>query len=565
MKQLKKVLLAGLILSRFFSFSQDCSGFNVSLGGGSVCSAASFTLTPVVTGENGFVNYEWNTGETSSFLHLSPGITGTYELIVIDSLGCKDTAAATVTQKPDLTVVIPGPVDLCFGEDTLITSNYQSVDGYSFAWTDEINQIGNSESITVYESGTYSIYVEGGGCSGSTSVNVVVNNLPSVSVNSSSICQGDIGAIFTATSSTPVSSYVWSENGTGSAQTTVGTIAGNYTVVVSDMNGCRATVTGVLTVEPLPIVGNALGTICEGDDDTVGEVIPTGGTYSYLWGSNANNATTAIYTVTQGGNYVRTVTSVAGCISTSTYVVTENGDPSITINDEEECTGDLMTMSDTDPTGTNGFTYIWNPGSWNGPSINPTSNQVYDITKINDVTGCFSTITASARFVGVPHVSIEADTVTICQGESAELFVTHDAASIIWSNGLSTDYIQVVTQGVYSVYASNGGCPAKDSVYVQVLAYGEVNSNSTTCQVSNSVNLLSKYQVIVYPNPVSEGNVIVQANEVPVSISVTDANGSLAGSYVNTNNFNVSVLSAGIYIVQIRFSNGITTEKLVVR
>ena len=58
-------------------------------------------------------------------------------------------------------------------------------------------------------------------------------------MNSEAICDGDPAATFTATSATAVS-WLWSANGTGTAQTTTGTTAGNYTVVVTDAQGCES-------------------------------------------------------------------------------------------------------------------------------------------------------------------------------------------------------------------------------------------------------------------------------------------------------------------------------------
>ena len=81
---------------------------------------------------------------------------------------------------------------------------------------------------------------------------MTVNALPAAAVNSETICDGDPAATFTATSATAVS-WLWSANGTGTAQTTTGTTAGNYTVVVTDAQGCEsAPATGILTVNALP-------------------------------------------------------------------------------------------------------------------------------------------------------------------------------------------------------------------------------------------------------------------------------------------------------------------------
>ena len=81
--------------------------------------------------------------------------------------------------------------------------------------------------------GNYSVVAtDGNGCQSTLSTGVLtVNALPTITVNSESICAGSAAATFTATatSGTPTS-WLWSGQGTGVAQTTSGTTAGNYSV-----------------------------------------------------------------------------------------------------------------------------------------------------------------------------------------------------------------------------------------------------------------------------------------------------------------------------------------------
>jgi len=586
----------------------------VTLQGGNVCPATPFTLTPIVTTLNDPPTYSWDTGESSPTVQKG---AGTYTVTVTDGKGCVNTASATIIEDPNLTPIIPGPISLCQGEDTVLISNYKAADGYSFVWTNGATPTGDvTESITVSASGTYGLGVSKGACVGATTVTVTVNALPTVTVAIPAICDGDPASTATATSAT-ATGYTWSENGTGSSpttsgttagnytviitdinncadtatgvlvvnalptvtvndepicigdpvatftatsptatgwtwsengsggnQTTTGTTAGNYTVVVSDVNGCEETSTGVLTVnslpsvtvapntlcadgptptftavsatavawlwsengtgtdpttqgrdagnftvqvtdvngcissgigvldlQPLPVLDNDPGAMCAGDPVSIGQPAQGAGTFVYTWLGAVAGETTASITVSAAGLYNRQVTnSVTGCVASSQHVVTVNALPELNVEDQTVCDGVAMTLSDT--YSATGYNYIWNPGTITTATVNPTSTQDYTITKYDDITGCSSpTVTASAVFVAIPNANITPDTVTVCQDMQANLFVDHDASSLLWSTGETTDYITTLFEGEYSVIASNGGCPATDTVYVQLVQY----------------------------------------------------------------------------------------------
>ena len=584
----------------------------VTLNGGNVCPNTPFTLTPVVNTLNGPSTYSWDSGETTETIQKQQG---TYAVTVTDAKGCIGTASATVVEDPNLTVIIPGPIELCQGEDTLLISNYKSADGYIFAWAANNTPTGDvTESITVNASGTYGVAVNKGNCQGATTVDVVVHSLPTVTVDNPSICLGDAAATITATSAT-ATTYTWSENGTGTVSTTSGTTAGNYTVIVGDVNGCADTATGVLTVnalptvtvnseticagdpaatftatsatatgyvwsmngngtnqtttgtaagtyavevtdannckatgsgelivkalpvvtvnneticagdpaatfsatvdsattnftwteegtgtdrftsgtnagnytvsivdvngcagqatgvltvEALPVVGNDPKTICEGDAATVGEVVPNG-TYTYLWTNTGNNETTAQISVTVGGSYSRTVTSAAGCVSTSTYDVTENLKPPVDIPDVSFCEDQQIVLRDN--TSSANHSYLWTPGNLTGAIATPTTNTTYTIVKTDDATGCFSTTTATATYITIPSTIIVPDTVKICEGDVANLSVSHNANTVLWSTGSTSDYAAVTDEGSYQVTTYIGACFTSDQVYVDVTPY----------------------------------------------------------------------------------------------
>lgn len=119
-------------------------------------------------------------------------------------------------------------------------------------------------------------------------------------------CQGG-SVILTANTG---STYLWS-NGATTKNTTIST-PGNYTVTVTNSNGCSAiSSTTSVTVNPLPPVPTVT---------TNGALLTSSsasGNQWYLNGMAIPGATAQTYTVAQNGNYTVAVTNGNGCSATS--------------------------------------------------------------------------------------------------------------------------------------------------------------------------------------------------------------------------------------------------------
>ncbi|MEI8053644.1 MAG: T9SS type A sorting domain-containing protein, partial [Bacteroidota bacterium] len=103
------------------------------------------------------------------------------------------------------------------------------------------------------------------------------------------------------------------------------TTSGTNTVTVTDGNGCYASASETLTVNPLPVVAitaDGPTTFCEGGSVTL---TATGGT-SYTWSTGDN---TASIEVTTGGTKTVTVTNINGCYASASQTVTVNPIPTI--------------------------------------------------------------------------------------------------------------------------------------------------------------------------------------------------------------------------------------------
>lgn len=144
-------------------------------------------------------------------------------------------------------------------------------------------------------------------------------NLTATATATNLTCNGATDGIATVTGLSGAGTYdfIWSDGQTGSTATNLG--IGIYSVTASDINGCFATAITVIT-EPTVLTATAID-----NGDGSGTVSALGGSpgYTYQWGANANNQTTATATNLNNGIYDVTITDANGCtvVSTLTMVV----------------------------------------------------------------------------------------------------------------------------------------------------------------------------------------------------------------------------------------------------
>ena len=216
-------------------------------------------------------------------------------------------------------IVASGPTTFCMGETVTLSA---SASGSAYLWS----TAETTPSITVSTSGTYTVTIlDANGCSGTASQVVTVNPLPTVSVNSTTICAGDPTTL-TASTSAANPSYLWSPGGetTGAIQVSPSTTT-IYTVMVTDgTTGCAGTGTGTVTVNPLPSVSVNSATVCAGDSAIL-TATTSASNPTFLW--SPGGATTPSITVSRGSNTTYTVTvtdGATGCFGSGSGIVTVN-------------------------------------------------------------------------------------------------------------------------------------------------------------------------------------------------------------------------------------------------
>lgn len=198
-----------------------------------ICQGNSVTLT----GPAGFSNYSWSSGGSNQTLSVST--PGTYTLTVTNANGCSNTspipAIVDFAQSPDPSVLALGPTEFCKGGSVVLNAGA----GYSsYQWTSGAT----SQLITVTTSGTYGVTVmDANGCIDSVAVSnqitvTVWDPQPLVDVFTDSLHVSNASQFV---------GFQWLLNGNpipGATQPGYAiVVSGNYSVVVTDSNGCSAT------------------------------------------------------------------------------------------------------------------------------------------------------------------------------------------------------------------------------------------------------------------------------------------------------------------------------------
>ena len=491
----------------------------------SICQGESVTLQA----SGGFSSYAWSSGASNQ--NLIVNAAGSYSVTGTTSDGCTTTSSAqsvTVNALPTAIVTNSGSNVLCSGGSaTLSAPSAMS----SYLWSDG----STTQSITVASSGNYSVTVTNAdGCSVTSAASSITTSqiiTPSIASSSSTtICSGDA-----VTLSVPsgYASYLWS-NGSTTSSTSAST-AGNYSVTVTNTDGCSVTTTATaVTVNALPTatVSNLTNTFDFCDGSSVVLDAPTGAS-GYQWykdGVLLAGATSGSYSATGSGSYAVSVMNADGCSSLSAaQTVTKNVNPTAIISAGSAlsfCDGGSVTL-----TGPSNMSYLWSDASTSQSLVLSSSGQV-GLT-ITDANGCSATAsTVDVNVYSVPTLAVTAASSTsICQGESVTLQASGGFSSYAWSSGASNQNLIVNAAGSYSVTGTTSdGCTttsSAQSVTVNALPTAIVtNSGSNVLCSGGSATLSAPSAMSSYLwSDGSTTQSITVASSGNYSVTVTNADG----------------------------------------
>jgi len=494
-----------------------------------ICVGSSANLTA-----SGASTYTWNPGTlTGTLVSVNPTVTTIYTVTGTSAAGCVSTKTLSliVNNNPTLTA-IPSPTAICVGSSANLTASGAS----TYTW----NPGALTGSLVSVSPTTTTIYTVTGtssaGCVNTLTINLIVNNNPTVTATSSStaLCVGS-SANLTATGA---STYTWNPGLLSGSNPSVNPVLNTtYTVTGDNGTGCIGSETISIIVNSLPIANAVLpssDTICYDGAVAVG-LNSQAGITSFSWTSSygvSNNAQFPTFTnVTSVGNvyFYGSVMDINGCISlydTVLVVVT----PSITLSAltaDVSCFG--LTDGLIDLSAAGGFapySYSWSNSSFTEDlSSLPAGN--YSVT-VNDASTC----TTSLSVIITEPTSLVANSVESsfigCNGGNGILTVT--------ATGGTGTYIGT---GSYTVVAGN---------------YTYTVTDANGCSSTTTINVNEPTQIVATANITSP----IACNGGNALLTVSAIGG--AGSYAGTGTYTVA---AGNYTYTVTDANGCSSTTTI--
>jgi hypothetical protein len=197
------------------------------------------TITP--SGGTSPYTFDSQTATSFTFTALS---AGTYTFTGTDANGCADTANVTLNQPDTLTASAVASNSSCNGNDngSIDVTVSGGTSGYTYAWI----TLETTEDLSGLAPGTYSVDItDANGCVTSASATVSEPTALSLSSSVTDEFSGNDGAI-DLTVSGGISSYTYAWSNLETTEDLTGLAGGDYTITVTDDNGC--TITDTITV-----------------------------------------------------------------------------------------------------------------------------------------------------------------------------------------------------------------------------------------------------------------------------------------------------------------------------
>ncbi len=463
----------------------DCFNPSTSISGNSTFMGLSYSWT----GPNMFVSND------QSF---TANEAGTYFVTVTAPNGCTAMTDVTVTSSgnPDGTISKENDLD-CTDADTGLTAS-SATPGVTFDWTGPSGPIGSMAQITATEGGVYTLIVTSPtGCTTTVTETVVEDMMtPNISaVSTNDIDCTNINATLQGASTTPGVSFLWTGPNmfTSTSPDPVITMGGAYTLEVTGLNGCAATMP-ITVIEnatpPIAEAGTAMLLNCNTPTTTIGDATTSmGPEFTYEWTSTTSPGvlgTNATLPVSGMGMYTLVVTNInSDCSTTSSVLITEDFDkPTVDVGPTLMLTCSTREATLGGGTSSTGpeFVYTWTNGAGdmlsNDPTFTTSVQGDYTLSIENTINGCTEAATVTVNddptlpvaAVPVPDtLTCNETTVTLSSsGSSSGVGVTY-----AWTDNnntfISSDpNVDISISGTYQLVVTDNNLMCADSILVRV-------------------------------------------------------------------------------------------------
>lgn len=448
------------------------------------------TATATVTGGNTPYTYAWSTTPSQTTATATGLTAGTYTIGVVDAAFNTASAVVTVTQPAvfNVTANIMSYV-LCNGQNNGGLSAIPSggTSPFVYVWHPSGS---TSDTVTGMSAGCYTVTAaDACGATATATTCITQPNILAASIHLNGIirCNGGAGGLACSPfglGGTPPYTYLWSNGSTDSTAT--GLIAGTYSLLLTDNNGCTSSATYTLTqpavlIDTLSSINN---TSCVSPN---GEAMAStyGGTspYYYMWApiNNTYNPATGL----TPGTYTCTVYDAYGCSTTSAVTVGGTPAPLLTVSSTDDTNHHCMGSVTASATGgTTPYTYLWSPGGATTANVTGLCTGSYCCT-ITDANGCtdYDCIAVNDTLIPCAHNNynqqiciVTLDTATnkceiIWGRNNAPPAGGYGTFNIYRDTGAGYSFIHSQALNVLSEYIDSGSNPSAGAVSYELATY----------------------------------------------------------------------------------------------
>lgn len=546
-------------LKSFYLF-MSTNLINLNVSGSLIITGKLGGVTKFTATANSPFNTNLNSANGFTFINMSSfggqnNANNTIDQFVVTTTGNIAYVAldAMTWQCPSVTVSPVSQTNVaCFGSNTgAATVSAAGGSGFTYDWAPGNPAGDGTATATGLTAGTWTVTVTNS-CGSSNSTSVTISQ-PGTAVTATQsqtnvTCNGlsNGSATVSASGGTGSYSYSWLPSG-GNGPTASNRPAGNYTVTITDGNGCSIQKSFNIT-QPNAIAAtqSQSNVSCNGGSNGSATVSPSGGTGTYTYSWSPAGGTGATASNLSAGNYTVTITDTAGCSIQRFFTLTSPGALTATQSQTNiSCNnGSNGTATVTASGGTNTYSYSWAPSGGTASTASNLSAGNYTVT-ITDSNNCsiqkFFTITAPAAVAAT-----QSQTNVSCNGGS------NGTATVTASGGTGSYTYAWTPAGGTGATASN--LPAGNYT---VTIY-DVNGCST-----------QKFFTITAPSALSasQSQVNLSCNGNASGSATVSAVSGGTGSYTYSwspfggTGATASGLSAGNYTVTIADANNCTIQR----
>ncbi|MGB1205428.1 MAG: choice-of-anchor L domain-containing protein [Chitinophagales bacterium] len=511
---------------------------------GTTCGQEDGTITITASGGTGNLNYEWSHDSNLNAAIANNLASGAYSVTVSDDNDCEIVYNTSINDADGPSINVVDSEDATCGDanGNITVETSGGTGNLSISWSNDENNTNTfAENLPL---GTYTIIVaDENGCEASVTVEIADSTPPILSlVNAQdATCEENNGEIIIQTDSDVGGlSYEWLHDSNLNGETASNLDAGDYSVIVTDSNGCTASLDVSLTNSTIPTIelDNAQDAVCGLPNGSISVFTTNGtGTIFYEWSHDANlNQPTADNLI--GNTYTVTISDENGCSAEQSFTIENLASPTIVVEETVQTTcgqdNGSITVSASGGTGT--LAYSWSHDTnFSGTTASNLSAGNYTIT-VSDSSSCIDQIEVTIEPSDIPLVEI-ADV------QNASCGLNNGTASVTTSNGFGSLSLEWSHDNNFSANSASG-LAAGD--------YGVTVTDENGCSSDVFFSIENSENPEIFLNTIQDASCGLPNGAM--SILTTGGTGNLTFEWSHDNNLNndsANDLAEGNYTITV--------------